>query len=103
MLISESRRFIADFVLYDVEKDKPLFISQTPTMNPDGSLRIVTVSDPEDETAVIHTLFAGRFNAKGEPVDVEGNVVEMDIPEKSSIIVDDNSGELVGLDGQKLT
>jgi len=100
--IKESREFVADVLLIDAENNKPLFFIQQPTINPDGSITLICVSDIDDEVAVVHTIMSGRVNSDGELVDENGELLYPEETKSSDIITTNETGKIYGIDGSVL-
>ena len=87
--------FLVDSLLFNPETQKEMFVMYPPTEDEDGTVTFICASDPEDEVYIAHTFMSVYVN-KSDLIFAPKE------PEVSPLISDQNSGKLVGLDGQPL-
>ena len=100
LAVAESRKFVADLLLHEPQTEEELFVATDVQMNEDGSIAIICVSEPDSETAIMHTIYSGYVDKHAKAPEDEDTKSEDEGDKLFSI---PSSGKLVGLDGQPLT
>ncbi len=76
--------------------EEEVYLMQPPQQNPqDGSIFMACEADPESEMVYVHTVLSSVMTRE--------EFIKVMTQEQSDIVSDENSGQIVGLDGEAIS